>query len=54
MDWDVECWTVDDDSGPDYHGLVLTLLPQLGTLGRAKRKVDELQNIIARSRVAGH
>lgn len=25
---------------------------QLGTLGRAKRKVDELQNVIARSRTA--
>ncbi|KAK2748281.1 60S ribosomal protein L36 [Myotisia sp. PD_48] len=27
---------------------------RLGTLGRAKRKVDEMQNIIAESRRAGH
>ncbi|KAJ9655549.1 ribosomal protein L36 [Neophaeococcomyces mojaviensis] len=27
---------------------------RLGTLGRAKRKVDELQNVIAKSRTAGH
>ncbi|KAK5101496.1 ribosomal protein L36 [Exophiala xenobiotica] len=26
---------------------------RLGTLGRAKRKVDDLQNVIARSRTAG-
>ena len=27
---------------------------QLGTFGRAKRKVDELQGVIAESRRAGH
>jgi len=27
---------------------------QLGTFGRAKRKVDELQRVIADSRRAGH
>jgi large subunit ribosomal protein L36e len=29
-------------------------LSQLGTFGRAKRKVDELQRVIAESRRAGH
>lgn len=27
---------------------------QLGTLGRSKRKVDELQRVIAEARRAGH
>ena len=30
------------------------LQSQLGTFGRAKRKVDELQGVIAESRRAGH
>jgi large subunit ribosomal protein L36e len=29
-------------------------MPQLGTFGRAKRKVEEMTNIIAESRRAGH
>lgn len=32
----------------------LTLLSQLGTFGRAKKKVDELQRVIAESRRTGH
>jgi len=32
----------------------LTFSLQLGTFGRAKRKVDELQGVIAESRRAGH
>jgi hypothetical protein len=33
---------------------VLTVVQQLGTFGRAKSKVDELQRVIAESRRAGH
>ena len=32
----------------------MALKLQLGTFGRAKRKVDELQGVIAESRRAGH
>lgn len=32
----------------------LTYYQQLGTFGRAKAKVDELQGVIAESRRAGH
>jgi large subunit ribosomal protein L36e len=32
----------------------LTIYQQLGTFGRAKAKVDELQRVIAESRRAGH
>lgn len=44
---------------PDLHFLParpsqLTLIPQLGTFGRAKKKVDELQRVIAEARRAGH
>jgi large subunit ribosomal protein L36e len=32
----------------------MTNNPQLGTFGRAKRKVEEMTNVIAESRRAGH
>ena len=51
----------DDTSSVSYLELLLaksllTLMAclQLGTFGRAKRKVDELQGVIAESRRAGH
>ena len=34
--------------------ILLTSVPQLGTFVRAKKKVDELQRVIAESRRAGH
>jgi hypothetical protein len=40
-----------------YHKKVVLLMlthSQLGTFGRAKAKVDELQRVIAESRRAGH
>lgn len=33
---------------------ILTRCLQLGTFGRAKKKVDELQGVIAESRRTGH
>ena len=38
----------------DSWGFGADLGEQLGTFGRAKRKVDELQGVIAESRRAGH
>lgn len=38
----------------DYEEYSLTHLQQLGTFGRAKRKVDEMTKVIAESRRAGH
>jgi hypothetical protein len=39
----------------EYAWLISPFLSiQLGTIGRAKRKVDEMQKVIAESRRAGH
>lgn len=38
------------DEDPQTH----TNTTQLGTFGRAKRKVEEMTNVIAESRRAGH
>ena len=38
----------------DWAWMVAKQTLQLGTFGRAKRKVDELQGVIAESRRAGH
>lgn len=35
-------------------GQMADALPQLGTFGRAKRKVDELQGVLAEAKRAGH
>jgi hypothetical protein len=49
---------MDDDVGgfdlPISRMLTLCVIQQLGTFGRAKRKVDELQRVIAESRRATH
>jgi hypothetical protein len=37
-----------------FYFRTLTNSSQLGTFGRAKRKVEEMTNIIAESRRAGH
>lgn len=37
-----------------FYGQSTNILLQLGTFGRAKRKVEEMQNVIAESRRAGH
>lgn len=54
---DASCFEVDFRDSSDSEPLgkfVLTWPLQLGTFGRAKRKVDELQRVIAESRRAGH
>lgn len=42
------------NSSPTFHLYHTDMFPQLGTFGRAKAKVEEMTNVIARSRTAGH